>query len=232
MLRFPSRGRLSPKIGRKHTLNTHNTEHLCTPALTHTRSHTNADGVPNLPNLPTNAGSHHPSRLNRLSSGHGGGGSGGLAGIGSGGAGGGGGGGGGEQQRTVFGPGLSVEKLKEMTKLRLQQQQGQGQGQGRSSPSFTGRPLSSSALGGSLGSMGSNGGIGGGSTGHRNERTEWRRSGSAGSAAMMEEHHRFMSEEEAGSLRWVCVAFVFARSSLQYAAFVEHDSLAGGSILG
>ena len=132
----------------------------------------------------------------------------------------------------MFGPGLSVEKLKEMTKLRLQQQQGQGQGQGRSSPSFTGRPLSSSALGGSLGSMGSNGGIGGGSTGHRNERTEWRRSGSAGSAAMMEEHHRFMSEEEAGSLRWVCVAFVFARSSLQYAAFVEHDSLAGGSILG
>lgn len=108
----------------------------------------------------------------------------------------------------MFGPGLSVEKLKEMTKLRLQQQQGQGQGQGqgRSSPSFPGRPLSMSALGAS--SLGSNGGgIGGGggssSSGHHNERTEWRRSGSAGSAAMMEEHHRLMgSEEEAGSFRW------------------------------
>ncbi|CAN0170335.1 unnamed protein product [Pylaiella littoralis] len=109
-----------------------------------------------------------------------------------GGGGGGGGGGGVGGQRPVFGPGLSVEELKELTKIRLQQQQGgqQGQqGQGRSSPSFKGRPLSTSALG-------SHGG--GGGSGHRNERTEWGgRSGSAGSAAMMEEHHRATVEDGA-----------------------------------
>ncbi len=132
-------------------------------------------------------------RCCRLANTHGGGG-GGSGGLG----GGGGGGGGGEQQRPVFGPGLSVEKLKEMTKVRLQQQQGPGQG--RSSPPFTGRALSmsSTALGSSLGSNG--GGVGsGGSGGHHNERTEWRRSGSAGSAAMMEEHHRVMAGEDGGA---------------------------------
>ncbi|CAM9768739.1 unnamed protein product, partial [Scytosiphon promiscuus] len=37
--------------------------------------------------------------------------------------------------------------------------------------------------------------------GHHNERTEWRRSGSAGSAAMMDDHHRSMVEEGPGSFR-------------------------------
>lgn len=72
----------------------------------------------------------------------------------------------------MFGPGLSVEKLKEMTKLRLRHQ-------GRTSPTFSGRPASSGSLGGSLG----------------HERSEWRRSGSAGSAAMMEEHHRALVDD-------------------------------------
>ncbi|CAM9628460.1 unnamed protein product [Ascophyllum nodosum] len=92
-------------------------------------------------------------------------------------SGGGGGGGGGPGGQRPFGTGLSVEELKEMTKLRLQQQQG------RSSPSFPGR---SSSSGGGLGnnSLGNSNGGGG------HERKEWRRSGSAGSAAMMEEHSR------------------------------------------
>lgn len=80
-----------------------------------------------------------------------------------------------------FAHGLSVEELKEMTKVRLQQQ-------GRSSPtlSFTsnGRPASSGGLSSSGGGLG---------LGH--DRTEWRRSGSAGSAmAMMEDHHRGLEE--------------------------------------
>lgn len=99
------------------------------------------------------------------------------------------GGGGGSSGQRLFGHGLSVEELKEMTKIRLQHQQGGG----RSSPNFTptGRPVSSSgSMGGSLGSASASGG---GGFGH--ERVEWRRSGSAGSAAMMEEHHRAIVEE-------------------------------------
>ena len=86
-----------------------------------------------------------------------------------------------------MGHGLSVEELKEMTKLRLQHQQG------RSSPTFSGRPASTSGLGNSLaGSLGSSSGGVGVGVGH--ERVEWRRSGSA-SAAMMEDYHRAVAED-------------------------------------
>lgn len=91
-----------------------------------------------------------------------------------------------------------------MTKLRLQHQQG------RSSPTFTGRPSSSNGLGGSLGgSLGSSlgsgsGGVGGVGVGH--ERGEWRRSGSAGSAAMMEDYHRSVAEDgPSGPASFRCV---------------------------
>lgn len=91
-------------------------------------------------------------------------------------------GGGGSGGPRPFGPGLSVEELKEMTKLRLQQQ-------GRSSPTFASRGHMSGGL--------ANGGV-------VHERTEWRRSGSAGSAAMMEEHHRGRDDGSAPvPFRWV-----------------------------
>lgn len=100
-------------------------------------------------------------------------------------------GGGGSGGPRPFGHGLSVEELKEMTKLRLQQQ-------GRSSPTFTSRAPMTGGL--------ANGGV-------VHERTEWRRSGSAGSAAMMEEHHRGRDDGSAGSapapFRWVARVYSF-----------------------
>eukprot|EP00904_Undaria_pinnatifida_P005470 jgi/Undpi1/2052/HiC_scaffold_12.g05438.m1 len=104
-----------------------------------------------------------------------------------------------------------------MTKLRLQHQQG------RSSPTFTGRPSSSNGLGGSLGgSLGSSlgsgsGGVGGVGVGH--ERGEWRRSGSAGSAAMMEDYHRSVAEDGPSG------PASFRRTNSLMTAHVQHPGL-------